>query len=125
MFTDSFLDIDMDPGDLLASALRAGTTLAKEITADQTRARLDSAMAQVDLPEHIMDGTLQRCSQYLHLLPVYDPDRSDFLFDMYVNSYGIDAESFSESLHARTCTEGQKSLRSKLHREYLQQAFLR
>ena len=99
VFTDSFLDIDIDPADLLVSALRAGTTLAKEITADQTRARLDSAMAQVDLPEHIMDGTLQRCSQYLHLLPIYDPDRSDFLFDMYVNSYGIDAESWDSRVY--------------------------
>lgn len=97
VFTDSFLDID--PEDLLASALRAGTTLAKEITADQTRARLDSAMAQVDLPEQILDGTLQRCSQYLHLLPIYDPDRSDFLFDMVINSYGIDAESWDSRVY--------------------------
>ena len=92
VFSGSFIDIDAD--NLLASVLHAGTTLVKEITAGQAQARLDSAMIQVDVPRRIQDRTLQRCSEYLNLWPVHDADRSDFLFDMYIESYGIDTESW-------------------------------
>jgi hypothetical protein len=92
VFTASFIDIDAD--DLFASVLHAGTALVKEITAGQAQARLDSAMIQVDVPRRVQERTLQRCSEYLHLWPVHDADGSDFLFDMYIESYGIDAESW-------------------------------
>jgi len=97
VFTGSFIHVDQD--DLFASALRAGTTLAKEVTADKAQAQLDSAMMRVDVPERIRGRALQRCSEYLHFRPIQDYDESDFLFDMYIETYGIDAESWDARVY--------------------------
>jgi hypothetical protein len=97
VFTDAFIDIN--PEDLLASAMSAGATLAKEISAGEAQARLDSAMIQVDVPERIRRRTLRRCSEYLHLRSTQDYHGSDFLFDMYVEDYGIDAEAWDAGVY--------------------------
>jgi hypothetical protein len=97
VFTGSFIDVVGD--DLISSALRAGTTLAKEATASQAQARLDSAMIQVDVPERMKERILRRCSEFLHLRPTPDYEGSEFLFDMYIDSYGIDAESWESMVY--------------------------
>lgn len=97
VFTGSFIDVVEH--DLISSALRAGTTLAKEVTASQAQARLDSAMIQVDVPERMKERMLQRCSEFLHLQPTPDYEGCDFLFDMYIDSYGIDAESWESMVY--------------------------
>jgi hypothetical protein len=97
VFTGSFIDVVED--DLISTALRAGTTLAKEATASQAQARLDSAMIQVDVPERMKQRMLQRCSEFLHLRPTPDYEGCDFLFDMYIDSYGIDAESWESMVY--------------------------
>lgn len=90
---------DIDPDDLAISAFRAVTQMTKSVTAGLAQARLDSAMEKVDVPERIKDGALQRCSEYLHFQPIQNYDRSDFLFDMDIDSYGIDADSWDAGVY--------------------------
>jgi hypothetical protein len=92
VFAEGF--VGFDPDDLLGTAVRAGAALAREITADGAQARLDSAMNMVDIPGRIRERTLERCSGQLGLWPVHDTDRSDFLLDLFIHSYGIEARSW-------------------------------
>jgi hypothetical protein len=97
VFTGSLLDIAGHHP--LAIALQAGAALAKEITADGAQARLDSAMMQVDVPERIRSRTLRRCADYLRLQSVPVHNRADFLFDVYIHDYGIDAEAWDAGVY--------------------------
>lgn len=92
VFTGSFAHVD--PDDMLISALRLGTGLAKEITAEGARQRLRSAMIRVDVPEAIRQQALKRCSHFLHLRPVQDEGQGDILMDMVIDHYGIDADTW-------------------------------
>ena len=103
VFTHSFVGIDeRDP---MRSAIRLGTTIVKEMEAQRAEARLDSAMELVDVPEQIRARTLERCSTYLHYRPTEDSKNADFLFDMNIRHYGIDAKSWSASVHFKIDVE--------------------
>lgn len=97
VFTDPSIYVDRD--NPIGSILSIGSTLAKEIQAERARARLDSAMTLVDVPERIRNGTVQNCSRYLHYRPIEDYHNSDFLFDIYIETFGIDAKSWESNVY--------------------------
>jgi len=103
--THSFVGIDAK--DPVGSVIRISTTIAKEIEAHRAEARLDSAMTGVDVPERIRVRTLERCSKYLHYRPTEDTQDADFLFDMRIRHYGIDAGSWRASVHFKMDAEVQ------------------
>jgi len=93
VFTGGFVWVDKD--DPVGSILRAGTTIAKEVEAGRVRARLDSAMREVDVPERLRDGVLYGCSELLALDPVPDARDADFTFHLNLREYGIEAKSWT------------------------------
>jgi hypothetical protein len=97
VFTDSWFMIDDD--NLVEAAIKIGTTIAKEVEVQKTRDKLSLAMEEVDVPERIRERTLERCGKYLRYQPVDDNDDADFLFDIQIEHYGIDAKSWSASVH--------------------------
>jgi hypothetical protein len=97
VFTESFFDVDSQ--DLLGSVLRLGGNIAKEIEAAEARARLDSAMQLVDVPDRIRIRTLERGSKYMHYRSIDDEDAADFLFDIFINHYGIEAKSWDAGVY--------------------------
>ncbi len=97
IFTDSFFMVD--EGNLLATAIRIGTTIAKEVEVAETQRKLDQAMEEVDVPEIIRLEALHQCAKTLRAQPVDDENNSDFLFDFQIQNYGIDAKSWSASVH--------------------------
>jgi hypothetical protein len=97
VFTNSFFWVDGD--DPIGSIIRVGTSIAKEVEARKVRARLDSAMDQVDVPEEITHQTLLDCARFLRYRPVDDPENCDYLFDFYIQEYGIEAGSWSATVY--------------------------
>ena len=96
VFTDSFYDSYDE--NIISTAIRIGTTIAKSIEAQNTQIKLNNAMEQVDVPEIIRVQTLISCSEYLHFQPIHDNADADFIFMMNIKKYGIDAESWSASV---------------------------
>lgn len=97
IFSDHFIEIfDRDP---LRTALNVGTTIAKTVEAQKVQARLDSAMAEVDIPDVIRERALRQCSETLNLNPIDARDGADYLFIMNIVRYGIEAKSWSASVH--------------------------
>lgn len=80
-----------DLDDPLGSLVEAGSRVAEEIEGRKARARLDSATARVDVGARMGDRILARGSRYLGADPVSDADRADYLLELDVRNFGIDA----------------------------------
>jgi hypothetical protein len=73
--------------------VNAGAGVAKEIEARRASARLDSATRQVDIPARLADRTLQRASLYLGTRPVSSTEGADYVLEVNMRRFGIDARS--------------------------------
>jgi len=93
VFTD--LNLDIDPDHLIRSAIRIGTAVAREVEAEKARARLDSAMAMVDVPSLIEEEVLLQSAEMLNYRPVNEIHSADFVFNVDMKRYGIDARSWN------------------------------
>ncbi|MCK4337968.1 MAG: hypothetical protein KAX11_08485, partial [Candidatus Aminicenantes bacterium] len=93
VFTDSFVGIDTS--DPIGTALRVGTTIVKEIEAAEAQKRMDRALEKVNVPQRIKERMLQRCAKVLKSRPTDDTEHAEFLLDMEIRNYGIDAKSWT------------------------------
>lgn len=82
---------DVDGDDVITAVLDAGSQVAKDIEARRVRTRLDSAANLVDVRARMSQWTLERAARYLGARPVDDPAAADYLLEVYVRQYGIDA----------------------------------
>src|SRR4051812_3590993 len=74
-------------------AARVGGGVAKEIEARRASARLDSAAARVDIPARLAQRTLERTALYLGAKPVQSVNDADFVIEINMRRFGIDARS--------------------------------
>jgi hypothetical protein len=83
--------------DPVGSVLRAGTVAAKDVEARRAHARLDSATARVGVTGDLAQRTLERASRYLGTRPVQGASNADFLLEVRMKSFGLDARSNSSA----------------------------
>jgi hypothetical protein len=74
-------------------AARVGGGVAKEIEARKAGARLDSAARRVDVPTLLAQRTLERTALYLGAKPVQSRAEADFVLEINMRRFGIDARS--------------------------------
>ena len=74
-------------------ATRVGGGVAKEIEARRASARLDSAASRVDIPGRLAQRTLERSALYLGARPVQSTADADFVLEISMRHFGIDARS--------------------------------
>lgn len=74
---------------------RVGTAIAKEIQAEKAEARLDSALQQLDVSERIAKRTLVNAAKHLGYRPVSGVSKSDYIMDLRVRRYGINASNWN------------------------------
>lgn len=82
---------DGDSRNPVQVAIEAGSRVAKELEGRRAQARLDSAAARVDPGPRMTERTLERVSRYLGTRPVDDRTGADYLLEVDILSYGIDA----------------------------------
>jgi hypothetical protein len=73
------------------AVVRAGSGIAKEVAGRRASARLDSATARVDIPSVLAQRTLERASRYLGTQPVSNPGSADYLLEVHMERFGINA----------------------------------
>jgi hypothetical protein len=71
----------------------AGAKVAKEVEARRASARLDSASRDVDISRRLAQRTLERTSRYLGTRIVDSPNGADYVLELNMRSFGIDARS--------------------------------
>ena len=79
--------------DPIRTAVRIGGGLAKEVEAQRASARLDSAARQVEIPVRLAQRTLERASRYLGTRPVPNANDADFILEVNMRRFGIDARN--------------------------------
>jgi hypothetical protein len=77
----------------ITNVMRAGGGVAKEIEARKASARLDSATRRVDIPARLAQRTLERTALYLGARPVQSVNDADFVIEINMRRFGIDARS--------------------------------
>lgn len=75
----------------IVAVIEAGSAVAVELESRRARSRLDSAAVTVDIASRLADGTLDRASRYLGTRPIESEDDADFLLEVDVERFGIDA----------------------------------
>jgi hypothetical protein len=86
-------------GDPIRDALRVGARVYREVETRNLRERLDSASTRVDVGHVLEDNTLERAARFLGASPVDEPESADFILELMVVEYGIDAESWDAAAH--------------------------
>jgi hypothetical protein len=84
----------VDPYDPVGSAIRIGTAAAKYHEARRAQARLDSAVALVDVADRIARRVLLDGAEHVGFDPVSRPTDADFLLDLRIYDYSLVADSF-------------------------------
>jgi hypothetical protein len=75
------------------AVVRAGADVAREREGRRANARLDSATARIDIPAVLAQRTLQRASRYLGTRPVTDETQADYLMEVRMERFGINAKA--------------------------------
>ena len=81
--------------DLLDAVITTGSGVAKDVEARRARARLDSATSRLAVTQSLAERTLERTSRYLGMRPVPSAGDADFLLEVHMRSYGLDARGRS------------------------------
>lgn len=92
VFSD--LDLSFDRNDILGSAIRVGTGIAREATIEDFRRKVDTAAANVDVPGRMAERTLDATSRYLRATPVASSREVDFEFELRIETYGFVADDW-------------------------------
>lgn len=77
----------------IEAVVRAGADVAREREGRRASARLDSATARVDIPAVLARRTLERASRYLGTRPVQDENQADYLMEVRMQRFGINAKA--------------------------------
>lgn len=87
-----WMDLDLDRT-AVQQVLAAGAGVAKEVEARRASRRLDSAATLVDARALLAQRTLERASRYLGTRAAATPDNADFVLEIHMRRFGIDARS--------------------------------
>ena len=77
----------------IEAVVRAGADVAREREGRRANARLDSAASRVDIPAVLAKRTLDRASRYLGTRPVADENQADYLMEVRMDRFGINAKA--------------------------------
>lgn len=87
------------PRDPIHALMRVGTTVAKEVAASGLRERLDSASLNVDVAARLSERLGTRSARLLRAELVPDQTSADFILEVQVRDYGIDATDWQAATH--------------------------
>ena len=99
VFTDALFDARIHPDDPIGSVFRAGTAIAKQAEARQAQARMDSALAYVDVAERVAQLAIMQSARTLGYRPVDRTADADYILDIRVSNYGIVADSWEAAVY--------------------------
>ncbi|MDH3270216.1 MAG: hypothetical protein OEN56_02715 [Gemmatimonadota bacterium] len=86
-------------GDPVRDMVRIGARVAREVEAVAIRERLDSASTLIDVGSVLEVETVDRVARYLGARVERDGSAADFLLELVVLDYGIDAETWDAAAH--------------------------
>jgi hypothetical protein len=95
-YVDTGPDVDLTGMNPVGALLKVGTSIYKESQAARLRARLDTASVGLDLADRIAGSVLERSARYLGARAVTTSEGADFLLEVTVEEYGVDARDWDD-----------------------------
>ena len=90
-----------DANNPIGSAMSIGTNIAKAASATQAEARMRDALDAVNVPNIVLDESSRACARAMDSRLVETRRSSDFLLDLEIREYGINAESGNGAVYLR------------------------
>jgi hypothetical protein len=88
----------VDSGNPIGTAIRVGTTIIKASEAAKAEPVMREALRSVDVPVIVLEETSQACAAVLNARLVESGQKADYLLDLDIYEYGIEAPSWSSSV---------------------------
>lgn len=95
----SNLWVSVDRESPLRSLIRAGAEIARHVSAEEARTRLDSAAVQVDVAGRMGRRVLQGAARQLRAQPTDRANDADYELQLRIKRYGIIAHSWSAAAY--------------------------
>ena len=93
--------VKIDAKDPIGTAFSVGTNLAKAEQAEKAEGRMREALASVDVPEIVLRETSAACIQALGAKKAAAKMLADYLLDLEIREYGVNAASAGSSVSLR------------------------
>jgi hypothetical protein len=94
LITGSF---DLRSTDVMEVVKKATSKVATDAEAKRARVRMDSATSRMRLGDSLAKRTLDRASRYLGVRPAASTSNADFLLEVHMREYGLDASKGGEA----------------------------
>ena len=89
--------LDLRSTDIVEVVKSATSKVATDAEAKRARVRMDSATARMHLGDSLARRTLERASRYLGVRPAKSSADADFLLEVHMREYGLDASKGGEA----------------------------
>jgi hypothetical protein len=91
---DTWYNLGIDTHDPVGTALRVGSSIVMAAEAKKAGERMREALEEVDVPAALLEESSARCARALGADRVDDTRDADFVLDLEIEEYGIDAPSW-------------------------------
>jgi hypothetical protein len=95
---DTWYDLSIDTGNPIGTVLRVGSSIVLAAEAEKAAERMREALSEVDVPAVVLEESSSRCAQALGAGRVDDTRDADFVLDLEIEEYGIDAPSWGAAV---------------------------
>jgi hypothetical protein len=95
---DSWHDLSINTHDPIGTVLRVGSSIVLAAEAQKAAVRMREALDLVDVPSVVHEESAARCSRALGGRRVGDTRDADFVLDLEIEEYGIDAPSWGAAV---------------------------
>jgi hypothetical protein len=95
---DTWYDLGIDTRNPIGTVLRVGSSIVKAAEAEKAGERMREALGQIDVPGVVLEESTARCARALGAGRVDDTRDADFVLDLEIEDYGIDASSWGSAV---------------------------
>jgi hypothetical protein len=125
---DTWYDLSIDTGNPIGTVLRVGSSIDMAAEAEKAAKRMREALDEVDVPGVVLEESSARSARALGAAQVDDTRDADFVLDLEIEEYGIDAPSWNAAVSldlrvtARLYERGSRDLVWRRHISVAQRA---
>ncbi|MBN1686735.1 MAG: hypothetical protein JW852_08780, partial [Spirochaetales bacterium] len=98
---DGDYNVTVDMKNPVLTFASVATNLAKANQLEKAEVKMYAALQQVDVPRVIFQETYDRCAVSLASEKVASVSDSDYIFDLEIRSYGLEASSYSTAVRIK------------------------
>jgi hypothetical protein len=101
---DGNYNVRIDANNPVLTFASVATNLAKANQIEKVEAKMMGALWQVDVPQLVWEETYTRCTRSLASEPVKSVGDSDYIFDLEIRRYGLEADSANAAVKIEIAT---------------------